>query len=75
MSLVKCVMIVDIVCMVGVFFGVVFFVLNGCFGVSEEIRQCIFLIVEENGWQLSFVVCVLVGVCVNMVGFVFVCFV
>jgi DNA-binding LacI/PurR family transcriptional regulator len=69
MSPAKRVTIADIARMAGVSPGAVSFALNGRPGVSEETRQRILAIVEENGWQPSSAARALVGARANTIGF------
>ncbi|WP_144875023.1 LacI family DNA-binding transcriptional regulator [Microbacterium sp. 1.5R] len=69
MSPAKRVTIADIARMAGVSPGAVSFALNGRPGVSEETRQRILAVVEENGWQPSSAARALVGARANTVGF------
>lgn len=69
MSPAKRVTIADIARLAGVSPGAVSFALNGRPGVSEETRQRILAIVEENGWQPSSAARALVGARANTVGF------
>ncbi|MDR6143136.1 DNA-binding LacI/PurR family transcriptional regulator [Microbacterium foliorum] len=65
----KRVTIADIARMAGVSPGAVSFALNGRPGVSDETRQRILAIVEENHWQPSSAARALVGARANTVGF------
>lgn len=65
----KRVTIADIARMAGVSPGAVSFALNGRPGVSDETRQRILSIVEENQWQPSSAARALVGARANTVGF------